>query len=621
MARNPPRPPYERFAQHWLYGAVVWAGPGSIAYTTNVTGQFNLWRLSVGPKGQRGYDRPLTVFRDRAVRAVVPSPDHRTLFFSADQEGDEQFQIYRIPAEGGDPEPLTFDRQVRHELASGSVHPNGRYLLYANNARTPEDMDVVLHDLARGTVRLPIEGGALWESPTWDPSGRKFFVRQIGSNTRVRSFVHDLARRSTTEVLPHDTEEVVAAQAWAPDGQGLLVLSNLGGEFARLELVDLARGRSRVLLAGPHEVERALVARGPGTVLATANEDGYTRFFVGRIGRPLRRIVGPGDGCTIPGFVGQNTAIDPAGRRAVVIWHTGVRPADLIALPLPTGRAAVLTDSMVGGMPGGPGPLPRLVGYRSFDGREIPAFYYVPRRRTKGPAPAVLSIHGGPESQERPMWMYSGLYAYLTSRGVHVLAPNIRGSTGYGKTYQKLIHHDWGGNELKDLRSAAEWLRRRPGIDPKRLGVFGGSFGGFAALSCLARLPEYWKVGVDFFGPSNLITFVKTVPPFWARFMDEWVGNPMTEARFLRDRSPISYIDQVRADVLVVQGARDPRVNQAESDQMVEELRARGRTVEYLVFPDEGHGFTKTTNLLRAFGAAARFLTEHLVGPEAPAVP
>jgi dipeptidyl aminopeptidase/acylaminoacyl peptidase len=208
--------------------------------------------------------------------------------------------------------------------------------------------------------------------------------------------------------------------------------------------------------------------------------------------------------------------------------------------------------------------------------------------------------------------MYGGLYAWLNAHGIAVLAPNIRGSTGYGTSYQKLIHHDWGGAELKDLKAAADWMCARPEIDPARLGVFGGSFGGFATLSCVTRLPEYWKVGVDIVGPSNLMTFVKTVPPFWVRFMAQWVGDPETEADFLRDRSPITYIDNVRADLLVVQGANDPRVNKAESDQMVEHLRAKGRKVEYMVFEDEGHGFTKRVNQLRAMGACGRFLVDHL---------
>ena len=614
MARSLPWPPYERFAQHEVYGAVAWLGRDAIAYTSNLTGEFNLWRQAIGPRGERGFARPLTAFRDRAVRAFVPSPDGRTIYFTADEDGDEQFQIYRLSTDGGDPEPLTSDRTVRHELGRGALHVNSGRLLYVDNARTPGDMDVVVHDLRRGTVARPLEKGHLWTSPRWDPGGRRFLALEVRLPIDVHSFVHDLDHGTTTEILPHEAEDGVVAQDWTPDGRGLLVLSNVEGEFLRLERVDLAKGSRKVLLAGPHDVEASRVALGSGAILAVVNEDGYSSLQLKRGGDRFRRIQSLPSGCTLEGLVGQNVDLDADGRRALVTWHTGTRPAEIVVVPVPTGRTHILTESMVGGVPGGPLAPPRLVRFRSFDGREISAFYYVPAPRPRRPAPAVLCIHGGPAGQDRPAWLYSGLYAYLVAWGIRVLAPNFRGSTGYGKTFELSIYHDWGGNELRDLRTAAEWLRAQRGVDARRLGVFGMSFGGFATLSCLSRLPEYWKVGVDVCGPANLVTFVKSVPPFWARWMDRWVGDPLTEAKFLRDRSPISYIDQVQADVLIVQGAKDPRVNVAESDQMVDELRSRGRRVEYLVFPDEGHGFTKTANLLRAYGTVARFLTDHLVG-------
>jgi dipeptidyl aminopeptidase/acylaminoacyl peptidase len=194
-----------------------------------------------------------------------------------------------------------------------------------------------------------------------------------------------------------------------------------------------------------------------------------------------------------------------------------------------------------------------------------------------------------------------------------VLAPNIRGSTGYGKTYQKLIHRDWGGAELKDIEAAARYLQSLDWVDAKRMGVFGGSFGGFATLSAVSRLPDYWAAAVDLVGPSNLVTFVKSVPPYWRRWMDEWVGNPEKDYDLLMERSPITYVDQIKAPLFIIQGAKDPRVVKAESDQIVERLRARGVDVRYDVYEDEGHGFTKRQNELRAWRAAAEFFEELLL--------
>ena len=223
----------------------------------------------------------------------------------------------------------------------------------------------------------------------------------------------------------------------------------------------------------------------------------------------------------------------------------------------------------------------------------------------------MLSIHGGPEAQERAI--YQPLYQYLLSRGIGVLATNIRGSTGYGKTFQRLVQRDWGGGDLKDWDYAARWLREQDWVDADRIGVFGGSYGGFAVLSCVTRLPDYWAAAVDIFGPSNLITFAKAVPPTWRRMMKRFVGDPEEDAELLRERSPLTYIDNVRAPLLVIQGAKDPRVVKPESDQLVEKLREVGRTVEYVVFEDEGHGFTKRPNELKAMRLSAEWLERHLL--------
>lgn len=604
-------PPYERFGQHWTQMDLAFLRTDELVYTTNVTGQYNLWSQRIGPGGAAGPTRALTLYRDRSVRLLEPSRDGHVLYFIADQDGDEQYQVFRLDTRRGDPVPLTDDRKVRHELSRGGLDPRGRRLLYCDNGRTPTDMDVVLYDLGRGRARRPLPEGFLWEHPSWDPSGERFSANQIFSNTEVRSFVHDVRRGTTVEVLPHETEEIVYAAGWSSDGRHLLVIDDLASEFQRLEMVDWRTGDRRPLAAPRADVEFVRHSERNDRVVYGVNEGGYTSLWTGPSVGPFRPVRDLPRG-RVTAAQESLVAMSPDGRSLAVNWSTGTAPPEILWIPLVRGRPRPLTDNMPGGVPDAPLPRPRLVRFTSFDGRKIPAFYYRPKHRPRGRAPAVLSIHGGPESQERPGWIYWGLYAYLNARGVSVLAPNIRGSNGYGKTYQKLIHHDWGGNELKDLQAAAEWLRARPEIDPERLGVFGGSFGGFATLSCVTRLPEYWKVGVDIVGPSNLITFSKTVPPFWFRFMKKWVGDPETEADFLRERSPITYIDRVRADLLIIQGANDPRVNKAESDQMVERLRALGRNVEYLVFPDEGHGFTRTENFLKALGETARFLTDRL---------
>ena len=274
------------------------------------------------------------------------------------------------------------------------------------------------------------------------------------------------------------------------------------------------------------------------------------------------------------------------------------------------GDVHVLTDSTPPALREITAVEPELIRFPTHDGRDIPAFLYRPHG--DGPFPVVLSIHGGPEAQERPMYMYGGFYQYLLAQGIGVIAPNVRGSTGYGSTYQKLIHHDWGGDELRDFEHAVKHLHSLGWVDPDRIAVFGGSFGGFATLSCVSRLPKLWAAGVSIVGPSNLVTFVKAVPPTWLRLMAKWVGDAETERDFLLERSPVTYADDIVAPLFVIQGANDPRVVKAESDQIVERLRARGVDVRYDVYEDEGHGFTKRANEIKALGDAGDFLVAHL---------
>lgn len=248
-------PAYERFAQHWDYGDVAWLRARDLLFTANITGQMNLWRQSIGPHGERGFAEPMTAYMNRAVRSIVPVPDGTSLFVTADRDGDEQMQILRIPGDGGDLTPITDDRKVRHEVSTGGVDPSGRRLLYIDNKRTPSRMDVVLVDLLRRTRVRPLPQGALWSSPTWDPLGRRFFTLKVHGNTRVQTFVHDVARKTTVEVLPHEEESWALAEAWTKDGRGLLMRTDMDGEFKQLERVDLGTGQRKVLAAAKGDVE------------------------------------------------------------------------------------------------------------------------------------------------------------------------------------------------------------------------------------------------------------------------------------------------------------------------------------------------------------------------------
>lgn len=606
-----PRYEFEQFAAVRNYSDLSFDADGSnLAYVTNASGQFNVWRHPVdpAPDGHPLMPVQLTALVEEAARRAAWSPSGEQILTLADRHGTENYQIYRIPAEQGWLYPITQKPDVRHEIGSRPFNPDGSVIAYGSNERARQDFDVLIYHLRTGETKTLLAGDANYFPHSWSPDGRYVLAIKHNRNTDSDLYLCDTQTGETHLLTPHEDEAKYYPGAWDPAGRGFYLLTDYEREFTGLAYYDL-QARSYEWLETPEWdiYDTALSSDGRYLIWAV-NEDGYSLLYARDLQtREIR---------TYPNLPrGVYLGLTPNPKRPLIGFYISrpSYPSDLYLLDVETGDYWKLTQSFLGGVPESEMVEPELVRYSTFDGRSVPAFLYKPKDLTaREKVPVVLSIHGGPEAQERPGYAYNGFYQYLLNRKIGVLAPNIRGSTGYGKSYQKLIHRDWGGAELKDLEHAALYLRSLSWVDSDRLGVFGGSFGGFAVLSCVSRLPEYWAAAVDIVGPSNLLTFVKSVPPFWQRFMKQWVGDPEEDAEMLWERSPIKHVDNVRAPLLIIQGANDPRVVKAESDQMVERLQALGRTVEYCVFEDEGHGFTKVSNWLKALRASADWFTTHL---------
>lgn len=584
--------------------ALAFAPDGSeIAYSVNTSGQFNLWRQS----SDGGYPHQVTLLDDQAVREINWSPDGATLLYTADRDGDEFTQVFFVPAAGGQPEQIPSEPNVQHFLGwAQSWSPDGQSIVYAGNDREPTEQDVIVRDVRTGENRRLMAGDGIFYPTGWSPDGRYLLVLELHSNTNMDIHLIDVDDGSSRHLTEHEDDVMYVPAGWAPDSSGFYLLTDEGREFSGLGFYDLAIDAWEWRETPEWDIENAAVSDDGRWLVWSVNEDGYSRILAQDLSTDSEAVR-----LELPEGVLDIMTLSREGNKLGVLWEQPCYPEELFVADLASGVVKQITHGALGGIDAQDLTQPELIRYPTFDGREIPAFLYRPADAT-GKVPVVLSIHGGPESQERPTYMYSGLYQYLASRGIAVLAPNIRGSTGYGKSYQTLIHHDWGGDELKDLKAAAEYLRSCDWVDPDRIGVYGGSFGGFATLSCVSRLPDYWAAAVDLVGPSNLVTFAKAVPPTWRRMMAKWVGDPETEVDFLMERSPISYVDQITAPLFVIQGANDPRVVKAESDQIVERLRERGVEVRYDIYEDEGHGFTKRENELKAFRDIATFLEEHL---------
>jgi len=599
-----PQYTFDQFSATRLYtGALEYSPDGKlIAHVTNTTGQFNLWTIPSGG----GIARQLTSFTDNTVRGLAWKPDGSQIAFNADANGDEQHVIYLVPARGGSLQALT-TIPAQHYLGSSPFSPDGKTLAYSGNDLTPENMEVIIRDLETGETGRPFpSGGAMFVPVAWSPDGRYLSALRLVSNTDSDILVMDMSGGEVLNLTAHEGETSFSPGPWHPDGSGLFFFSDTGREFTGLAFYTLADKSWAWVETPDHDVENAAVSQDGRILIWVVNENGASKLY-GRsltTGNPLALP-------ELPVGVIDAITINPNGSKVALIFTSPREAANLYEFDLRTGDMLALGQSMIGGIDPEDLIVPEAIFYPTHDGRQIPAWLYRPKEVT-GKVPVMLSIHGGPESQERPRYMYNGAYQYLLQQGYAVLAPNIRGSTGYGISYQKLIHRDWGGAELGDIEQAAQWLQAQDWVAADKLIVFGGSFGGFATLSAVTRLPNYWALGVDIVGPSNLITFTKSVPPHWRSMVRQWVGDPQDDHEMLVARSPITHVDQLRVPLLVIQGANDPRVVQAESDQMVERIRANGGSVEYYVDPEEGHGATRRANAIKWYRMITAYIEAQL---------
>jgi len=597
------RTPFERFNAVRRFGPTLafTADGEGVLFVSNISGQFNLWRVPV----TGGWPAQLTSYTDRTVRALAVRDDG-LIAFAADANGDELHRIYVL--RDGWPEEIAGAENVQHTLMPGAFSPDGSEIAYSANARTPTDSEVWLQPVDGGDARSVFGEGKYAFPVGWSPDGTKLLALDLRSNMDQSLFLVDVASGDADELTSHDEQVKFLPGPWAEDGAAFYFVTDTDAEFLGLARYDVG-ARSWSYVEQPDADIEGLSGSRDGRVLAwIENDRGWGKLHVRdtQTGADLPAPKLP------PGTSHQFQAVlavSPDGAHVAVLWDEPRRGQNIYVVDTATGDARRVTDSNMGGLPAADTLIePELVAYPSWDGRDIPAWLF--RASGEGPRPIVLYIHGGPESQERAG--YKPFAQYLCSRGINVLATNIRGSTGYGKTYQGMIHRRWGDVDLKDWHAAVEWLCAQDWADGDRIGVLGGSYGGFAVLTCVSRLPDDFVVGVDIFGPSNLITLVKSAPPTWRRMLRDWVGDADEDRDMLTAASPLTYADQIRAPLLVIQGAKDYRVVQAESDQLVERLRELGTPVEYEVFEDEGHGFTRYANELRAWQLSVDFLERHL---------
>ncbi|MFL6231590.1 MAG: S9 family peptidase [Thermoanaerobaculia bacterium] len=591
-----------------------------IALIKPLDGTRNVWVKRTGEPFEKA--RPLSAETKRPIGGYFWSRDGKFILFAKDQGGDENFNVYAVdPA--APPAPGQKVPAARNLTEAKKV----RAFIYEVPKTDPDtiyvglnDRDPAWHDLYK--VRISTGERTLLRKNTERLTGW-VFDRKGQLRLATRS-----AENGDTEVLRVDADgfkkiyscnvfETCYPARFHKDGRRAYMVTNKGDvDLTRLVLLDPAAGSEELVEADPMsrvDFEFPVFSERTDELLATAYQDDKTRMywkdkaFAADYALLQKRL--PGKEI----FFGSGTDDE---RLFLVSAASDTEPGETYLFDR-TSKKLTLQYRVFEKLPRQHLAEIKVVHYKSSDGLEIPAYLTLPRGVPAKDLPLIANPHGGPWG--RNSWGYDPLAQFLANRGYAVLQPNFRASTGYGKKFLNAGNHEWGQKMQDDITWGVKYLIAEGIADPKRVGILGGSYGGYATLAGLAFTPDVYAAGVSIVGPSNLITLMSSIPPYWEairKIFIERMGDPATpEGKAQLERqSPLNSADKIKAPLLVAQGQNDPRVNKAESDQIVVALRERGFPVEYLVAPDEGHGFARPVNSMAMFASAEKFLAKHLGG-------
>lgn len=575
-------------------GGAHLAGGRQLAFVGDLTGVPQAWTVPATPGG--GWPVQLT-FADDRVQGVRPSPaDADLVVFGRDAGGNERTGMHRVAPDGTGERPLTFDPDVIHR--PGAFTPDGRVLAYCANGRNGVDFDLHRLDPGSGEAAVVAELDG-WNSVTHvAPDGGTALVGHAHSPMDTDCWLVDLATGRVRNPTAHDRPARHLPGGFTADGR-LLARSDRAADFLRAGVLEPDGGWRWF---GPHRWDADDLDAAGGTVALTVNVDGCSRLYLVDVDRGREREV------PLPLGVVEELRVSPTGEHVALSFSGPRHNPDVWVVDVASGELGRVTRSPAAGLDPATFPEPVLDRVASFDGLEVPVWTYRPAGVER--PPVVVWVHGGPESQARPA--FSPLFAYLVARGVAVVVPNVRGSTGYGRRYASLDDRELRPDSVADLVEVGRWVQARPDLDGDRLAVTGGSYGGFMVLAAITTAPELWTAAVDIVGIANLVTFLENTGDYRRAMREAEYGSLANDRDVLTAMSPIHRVDRIVAPLLVIHGANDPRVPLGEAEQITARLRALRRHVELLVFDDEGHGIAKQANRRVAYGRMVEFLAEHL---------
>lgn len=568
---------------------------------SNRSGIYNAYALSV----VNGDLQALTASDTSSVFTTSYFPKDDRVLLSMDNNGDEIYQIYLRELDGKVVN-LTPFKGARANFMGWCADEEGFY--FGCNKRNPQFMDVYKMKIKDYSYELIYENkDGLDVGEISEDEGYLALVKAINTND-VDLFLYNLSDGKMTKI--NKNQSANAPQDFSKDSKSLYYTTDDGGEFSYLMAYHIADGTQEVVLKKDWDIVGSYFTESGKYRVTYINQDGTNviEVFDTEIGRNIALPSFEGDEITSVGFSKDDTAM----RFYLGGSHT---PSNLYHLDLPTQEYKKLTNVLNPEIQPQDLVSAEVIRYPSFDGVEIPAIYYKPHQATKeNKVPALVWVHGGPGGQSR--MNFSATIQYLVNHGYAVLAVNNRGSSGYGKTFYQMDDLNHGDKDLKDCIEGKNWLASQEEIDGEKIGIIGGSYGGYMTMAALTFAPEEFDVGVNIFGVTNWLRTLKSIPPWWESYKEalyKELGDPFTaDSVRLRAISPLFHASHVTKPLIVLQGAQDPRVLQVESDEIVASVRQNGVPVEYVLFEDEGHGFVKKENQIEAYGKVLEFLDVHL---------
>ncbi|MBA3248623.1 MAG: S9 family peptidase [Pyrinomonadaceae bacterium] len=593
-----------------------------VAFLINITGTPQVWMTDAAG----GWPEQLTFYNDR-VDFIDWSPDGAGLIFGKAVGGNENAQLYWMSPDGAEVKALTDTPKIRHNF--GAWSPDSKRISYASNKRDPNFFDIYVMNVLTREESLVYSQDGSNNFTAWSHDGKQIVISRSSDTLSLDNdlYLVDLASKSVTHLTPHEGAAQFGGVHFTPDNRALLLTTNVGGEWLTLSKLDLQTKRIEPLEKAEWDVAATSMSDDGKLFAYTSNRDGFSELYVRRLS-PAGALIGPLPApVKLPGKgVAGGLEFSGDGGKLALTFNGARFNSDVWLYDTARNTLEQVTHASRAAIPQTSFVEPELIHYKTFDGREIPAWYYRPQRAGQqivfqsgtnriggnffSNLPVIVSVHGGPEGQERPT--FNPTYQYFLSRGYAVLAPNVRGSTGYGKTYTHLDDVRKREDSVKDLAAAVDWLKTQGGADPKRIAVMGGSYGGYMTLAAITLYPDLWAAAVKLFGIANFETNLKNTSGYRRKQREREYGTLANDLEFLRSIPPIYKVDKIKAPLLVFQGKNDPRVPYTESEQIVKALRDRNSPVEYTLFDDEGHGFVKLQNRLVVYPKIVEFLERHM---------